>query len=53
MIREIAVIIIFIIWVMCFHLKDAYKINDLECEIRKLEKRVNELEKTVYIVPRE
>lgn len=52
MIKEIAIILIYVIWVMCFHLKDASRIDKLECEKRELEKRVSELEKTVYIVPR-
>ena len=46
MIAEISVIIIYVIWVMCFHLSNVRKIEALES-------RIDELERTVYIVPRE
>lgn len=50
MIREISVIIIYCIWVMMFHYQNEKRIEDKN---RELEKRINDLEKTVYIVPRD
>lgn len=52
MIAEISAMIIYVIWMWVFYYRATTRIDKLECEKRELEKRVSELEKTVYIVPR-